>query len=138
MKNQPSYSFDVRIAYADTDRMGVVYYANYLTLFERGRTELMRDLDLRYRDLEDVHRVFLPVMEASCTYLHPARYDDLIRVITRIASLGPASINFEYEIVDAESGRKLATGFTRHPFVNQDWKPVRVPVFLKEKINPKP
>jgi acyl-CoA thioester hydrolase len=130
-----TFSFDVRIAYADTDRMGVVYYANYLTLFERGRTELMRNLGLRYRDLEDIHQVFLPVMDASCKYLHPARYDDLIRVITRIATLRPASIHFEYEIVDAETGRKLAEGFTRHPFVNKDWRPVRIPAIIREKLS---
>ena len=85
---RPSFSFDVRIAYADTDRMGVVYYANYLTLFERGRTELMRNLNLRYREMEDVHHVYLPVMDASCKYLHPARYDDLIRVVTRVVKAG--------------------------------------------------
>jgi acyl-CoA thioester hydrolase len=131
-----NFSFDVRIAYADTDRMGVVYYANYLTLFERGRTELMRNLDLRYRDLEDNHHVYLPVMDASCKYLHPARYDDLIRVVTYVHKLGPASIDFRYEIFDVASQRKLAEGFTRHPFVNKDWKPVRVPPFLREKLTP--
>lgn len=130
----PSFEFDVRIAYADTDRMGVVYYANYLTLFERGRTELMRNIGLRYRDLEDVHHVYLPVMDASCKYLHPAKYDDLIRVVTHIEKLGPASIDFRYEIVDGETGRKLAEGFTRHPFVNKDWKPVRIPPVIKEKL----
>ena len=67
-----SFSFDFRIAYADTDRMGVVYYANYLTLFERGRTELMRNMGLRYRDLEEKEKVFLPVSELSALRLDPS------------------------------------------------------------------
>lgn len=129
-----SFEFDVRIAYADTDRMGVVYYANYFTLFERGRTELMRNLGLRYRDLEEKDKIFLPVSEASCRYLSPAKYDDLIRVTTRVKALGGAHIDFEYEIADAETGKKLAEGFTRHPFVNTAWKPVRVPATLRSKL----
>ncbi len=132
----PSFEFNVRISYADTDRMGVVYYANYLTLFEKGRTELMRNLGIRYRDLEEKEKVFLPVSEANCRYLHPAKYDDLIRVVTWIEKIGGASIDFAYEIDDVESGRKIAEGTTRHPFVNEQWKPVRVPPSLKSKLLP--
>lgn len=128
------FAFDVRIAYADTDRMGVVYYGNYFTLFERGRTELMRSLGLRYRDLEEVENVFLPASEASCQYFSPAKYDDLIRVITRVKEIGGAHIDFDYEIVDAESGKRVAVGFTRHPVVNRNWKPVRLPASLREKL----
>ena len=76
------YDFEVRIAYADTDRMGVVYYANYLVLFERGRTEFLRSLGLRYRDLEEKQRLFMPAMESHVEYFAPARYDDLIKVRT--------------------------------------------------------
>lgn len=136
MEIRPDFSFDVRIAYADTDRMGVVYYGNYLTLFERGRTELMRNMGIRYRDLEEQLHVYLPVSEARVKYLSPARYDDMIRVITRISKLGHASIEFEYEIADVETGRKIAEGHTLHPFVNDRWKPVRVPPSLKEKLIP--
>ena len=132
-----SFEFDVRIAYADTDRMGVMYYANYFTLFERGRTELMRNLGLRYRDLEEKSRVFLPVSETRCRYLSPAKYDDLIRVITRVKEIGGAHLDFSYEIRDAETGKRLAEGFTRHPFVNEKWKPVRIPGELKSKLTQK-
>jgi acyl-CoA thioester hydrolase len=114
--------------------MGVVYYANYFTLFERGRTELMRNWGLRYRDLEEIHKVFLPVTEASCRYLAPARYDDLITVRTTIKDLGRAHIDFGYEIFDSETGKRLAEGSTRHPFVNEKWKPVRVPAVISEKL----
>jgi len=136
MSPLPEFSFDFRIAYADTDRMGVVYYGNYLTLFERGRTELMRDLGLRYRDLEEKEQVFLPAAEAYVKYLSPAHYDDLIRVITRVKKLGGASIEFEYDIVDVESNRAIARGTTLHPFVNKTWKPVRVPASIRAKVNP--
>jgi len=136
MESQADFSFDVRIAYADTDRMGVVYYANYLTLFERGRTELMRNLGIRYRDLEEQEHVYLPVSEARVKYLSPARYDDMIRVVTRVSRLGGASIEFQYEILDVDSGRRVAEGHTLHPFVNDKWKPVRVPAALRTKLLP--
>lgn len=129
------FSFDVRIAYADTDRMGVVYYGNYFTLFERGRTELMRSLGLRYRDLEEIDGVYLPVSETTCHYSSPAKYDDMIRVITKVKELGGAHIDFDYLILDVETGRKVAQGFTRHPFVNKNWKPVRAPASFKTKLN---
>lgn len=114
--------------------MGVVYYANYFTLFERGRTELMRHIGVRYRDLEEKEKVFLPVNEAQCRYFSPAKYDDLIRVVTRVKEMGRAHVDFSYEIFDVETGRRLAEGFTRHPFVNENWKPVRPPLWLREKM----
>jgi acyl-CoA thioester hydrolase len=115
--------------------MGVIYYGNYFTLFERGRTELMRSLGLRYRDLEDNESVFLPVSETTCRYLAPAKYDDLIRVTTIIKDCHGAHIDFEYEISDAETGKALAKGMTRHPFVNKNWKPVRIPASFKSKLD---
>lgn len=115
--------------------MGVIYYGNYFTLFERGRTELMRSLGLRYRDLEDNEGVFLPVSETTCRYLAPAKYDDLIRVTTTIKECHGAHIDFEYEISDAETGKALAKGMTRHPFVNKNWKPVRIPASFKSKLD---
>jgi acyl-CoA thioester hydrolase len=130
------HEFEFRIAYADTDRMGVVYYANYFVLFERGRTELMRSLGFRYRDLEETHRIFLPAMESHCHYLAPARYDDLIRIRTFISELGGAHVTFRYEISDAENGRLLARGSTKHPFVNAKWRPVRIPPALRQVLSP--
>lgn len=132
--NPLSFSFDSRVAYADTDRMGVVYYGNYFTLFERGRTELMRNLGLRYRDMEEIEKVFLPASEAHCRYLSPAKYDDLIRVVTRVKDVGGAHIDFEYDVLLVDSGARVATGFTRHPFVDKTWKPVRIPKSVREKL----
>ena len=129
-----SYDFEVRIAYADTDRMGVVYYANYLVLFERGRTEYLRSVGLRYRDLEDDAHLFMPVVEAHCEYFAPARYDDLIRVRTFLGKVGSASIEFRHEIFRAESGEKIAAGYTRHAVVGKTWKVIRMPEFLRQKL----
>lgn len=130
------YDFDVRIAYADTDRMGVVYYANYLVLFERGRTELLRNLGIRYRDLEEKNRLFMPVTETHCEYYAPARYDDLIRVRTTIQDLGGAHIVFAYEIQDPETNKVLAKGTTKHAVVNLLWKPTRLPDDLRRLLQP--
>ena len=129
-----SHEFDVRITYADTDRMGVVYYANYLTLFEQGRTELMREMGIRYRDMEEKDKVYLPVSEVVCKYLAPAHYDELIRIKTTIKGVGAAHIDYAYIITSVETGKKLAEGSTRHPFVNQAWKPIRIPAHIREKL----
>lgn len=126
---------EFRVSYADTDKMGVVYYANYLVLFERGRTEMMRGLGLRYRDLEEKD-IFLPVMDARVTYLAPAHYDDLLEIRTSIADIGRASMTFEYELVNADTGKIMARGYTKHPFVNKKWKPVAVPSDVKAVLLP--
>src|SRR4029077_13353250 len=81
------YDFEVRISYAETDRMGVIYYANYLVFFERGRTEYLRAHGLRYRDMEENDGIFLPALDSQVTYLHPGRYDDLIRIRTFVSEL---------------------------------------------------
>lgn len=125
---------DFRVAYADTDRMGVVYYANYLILFERGRTELLRGLGLRYRDFEETLKVFLPAVEAHLDYKSPARYDDLLNIRTWVSQLGGASITFSYEVVNKESGKIVTRGMSRHPFVNNEWKPVPIPEGVKAAL----
>ena len=126
---------DFRVSYADTDRMGVVYYANYLVLFERGRTEFMRELGVRYRDLEEKN-VYLPVMDVQVKYLAPAQYDDLIKIRTWISDLGRASMTFSYELLNGENGKKMAQGHTKHPFVNRSWKPIPVPPEVKTVLLP--
>lgn len=126
-----SYDFEARIAYADTDRMGVVYYANYLVLFERGRTEFLRALGVRYRDLEEKQRIFFPAMESHVEYFAPARYDDLIKVRTFLAELGGAHLTFRYEITLVEEGLLIARGMTQHAVVNLLWRPTRLPPDLR-------
>jgi acyl-CoA thioester hydrolase len=109
---------EVRVRYAETDQMGIVYYANYLVWFEIGRVELMRSLGLAYSQLETEHACILPVIEASCRYRSPARYDDEILIETRPSLLRGSVIKFAYRILrKAPEGREpavLAEGETVH------------------------
>lgn len=126
---QPSCWLRHRVSYGETDAMGVVYYANYLHLFERGRSELIRNLGFSYSVVEE-RGIFLPVREASCRYLAPARYDDVIHIRTGLSRQTRATLNFEYEIADEDKSRILARGMTQHATVNAQGKPVRIPEWL--------
>lgn len=114
----------VRVTYRDTDQMGYVYYANYLVYFEMGRTELLRDLGRSYQDCEK-SGIFLPVLEANCQYKAPARYDDLLEIRTRVSRWTRIAMDFEYEVRRQGDDSLLATGTTRHAFVNKQGKLVR-------------
>jgi len=110
---------EVRVRYAETDQMGIVYYANYLVWFEIGRVELLRSLGLAYSQLETEHECILPVVEASCRYRSPARYDDQLQIESRPALLRGSVIKFAYRIYRApdQKGRErelLAEGETVH------------------------
>jgi acyl-CoA thioester hydrolase len=114
-----SVTTEVRVRYAETDQMGIVYYANYLVWFEIGRVELLRSLGLAYSQLEKDHQCILPVVEASCRYRSPARYDDRILIETRPSLLRGSVIKFAYRIYReaSEPGEKrqlLAEGETVH------------------------
>lgn len=113
--------------YAETDQMGVVYYANYLVWMEVARVEFCQALGFRYKDMEIEDGVLIAVVEAQCRYLYPARFDDEVIVETRIADANSRIVSFGYEMRLAESDRKLATGSTRHIFCNREMKPVRLP-----------
>jgi acyl-CoA thioester hydrolase len=117
----------LRVRYAETDQMGVVYYANYLVWMEVARVEYCKALGFRYRDMEQESGVLLAVVEAQCRYLYPARFDDEVVVETRIAAANSRLVSFNYEIRLAEGGRRLATGSTRHMFCSREMKPVRLP-----------
>jgi acyl-CoA thioester hydrolase len=125
---------DYRVSYADVDKMGVMYYARHFVLFERGRTEWLRSRGMRYRDWEENLGIMLPVVEAECRYSAPLRYDDLVRVRTWVEELRGASVNFAYELTEAETGRVLARGKTRHPFVGRDGRPARVPAEIRNNL----
>jgi acyl-CoA thioester hydrolase len=122
-----SHETRFRVRYAETDQMGVVYYANYLIWMELGRAEYCRAAGIRYRDMEQNDGVLLAVVEANCRYLYPARYDEEIAVKTRVAKANQRMVQFEYEIREAQSERVLATGHTRHIFLSPAMKPVRLP-----------
>lgn len=120
------FSTQLRVRYADTDAMGVVYHANYLVWFEVGRVELMRSWGLPH-SLFEKRGIFVPVIEASARYLYPARYDDLLEVRTKMADLSAARTRFAYEIVRAEDGHPICEGRTLHAFVNLAGRPVALP-----------
>jgi acyl-CoA thioester hydrolase len=113
-------TMQARVRYAETDQMGIVYYANYLVWFELGRVELLRSLGLAYSQLEKEHECILPVVSASCRYRSPARYDDEILIETRPAMLRGSVIKFAYQIYRKpnQDGRErkllLAEGETVH------------------------
>jgi acyl-CoA thioester hydrolase len=117
---------ELRVRYPEVDRMGVAHHSHYFVWLEIGRTELMRARGVDYRRLED-EGVFLPVVEASCAYLAPARYDELLRVHTRIESSGGVRVSFSYRIERQADGRLLATGTTRHAAVDRSGRPRRLP-----------
>jgi acyl-CoA thioester hydrolase len=104
----------VRVRYAETDQMGVVYHSNFFIWFEIGRVELFRELGVVYKDMEEKDDCFIVVGECKCRFKRPARYDDVLRVRTRISEAGGRKITFHYEVVNADSGELLATGETVH------------------------
>ena len=117
----------VRVRYAETDQMGVVYHANYLVWMEVGRVEYWRAAGLRYRDMEQQDGILLVVAEVNCRYSSPAVYDEEVIVRTRIGQATPRMIRFEYEMVSADDNRTLATGHTKHIFCGRDKKPAKCP-----------
>ena len=104
----------LRVRYAETDKMGVVYHANYLIWFEIGRTEFCRARGFSYRDMEEHENAFLVVAESYCRYKAPAYYDDVLRVRTHITELRRRSLRFGYEIIRESDGTVIAEGETGH------------------------
>jgi acyl-CoA thioester hydrolase len=117
-----------RVRYAETDQMGVVYYANYLVWMELGRVEYCRAAGIRYKDMESKDGVRLAVVDAHCRYLHPARYDEEIAVTTWVARANRRMVEFHYRFRDVQTGHELAEGETRHIFLGSDMKPMKLPV----------
>lgn len=115
----------VRVRYAETDRMGVVYYANYLVWFEVGRTEWLRETGWSYREMEGTG-ISLPVIEAHCEYRQAVRYDDRVDIRTRATLLSPVRVRFDYEIVLGENA-VAAAGHTVHAALDASGKPCRLP-----------
>src|SRR5262245_957727 len=116
----------IRVRYAETDQMGVVYYANYFVWFEVGRTDLLRASGWSYREMEN-EGFSLPVVDAQCAYRAPARYDDEIEVRTSGVLVSPVRVKFTYEIVRVDDLLMLATGATVHAALNRNGRPSRLP-----------
>ena len=127
----PSSVTHLRVRYAETDKMGVVYYANYLVWFEVARTDLLRSLGWSYREMEAAG-VSLPVIEAHCEYQRPARYDDEIEVRTEGVMLSPVRLQFNYTIVRRADDVVAANGRTVHAAVTPDGRPCRLPERVRQ------
>ncbi len=124
------FDMTYRVSYGDTDQMGVVYYANYLELFERGRTEMLRSAGLTYRDFEQAGYL-LPVHEAHCRYHRPAHYDDLLTIRSWIREMRGVRFTVACEILRGDE--LLAEGYVTLACLDADRRPVRVPEMLDSR-----
>ena len=129
-----AHTVSIRVRYAETDQMGVVYYANHFVWFEIGRVELMRSLGFDYREIEEEAHCFLPVVEANCRYKAPARYDDLLTLETRVLNQRTSMIRFGYRLLrempsraDEQAPVLLAEGETVHVVVDRAMQKTALP-----------
>jgi acyl-CoA thioester hydrolase len=129
---------DVRVRYAETDQMGVVYHANYLVWFEIGRTEFCRARGFAYREMEENDRAFLVVAESYCRYKAPAYYDDELIVRTHVTELRRRSVRFGYEVVRLSDGTIIAEGETGHVVTNADGRVISMPEHYRTALASRP
>lgn len=113
----------LRVRYAETDQMGFVYYGNFYTYFEVGRVEYMRQRGVEYKQMELQDESYIVVAESSCRYRRPARYDDPLRIRTRVTELKRRTIRFAYEVTHDTTGELLATGETLHVVCDTHGRP---------------
>ena len=123
----------VRVRYAETDQMGVVYYANYFVWFEVGRCELLRTLGWTYREME-ADGYMLPVIDAACEYRQPARYDDELEIRTEGSLLSPVRVEFRYPVVRRADDMVVASGRTSHAALNKAGRPCRLPARIRRLL----
>lgn len=128
---EPQSWYNHFVSYGETDTMGVLYYAEYLHLFERARSLYIRDRGMSYAQVEE-RGIILPVREAQARYRAPVRFDDEIFVRVGISEWKRVSMKFTYEIWNKDKDLLHATGMTEHAAVNHDGRPVRIPDWLKE------
>ena len=128
------YEFTVRVRYAETDQMGVVYHGNYAQYFEMGRVEWLRNLGVSYKWMEE-NGVMLPVVSLEMNYKKPAHYDDVLRIKTILKSQNSVKIEFDYEIYN-EQNQLLTTGYSMLVFVYiKTGRPILPPKYVSDKIN---
>lgn len=127
----PASVTTLRVRYAETDQMGIVYYSHYFVWFEVARAELLRTLGWSYREMEE-GGVLLPVIEANCEYRRPARYDDEIDIRTAGRLCSPVRMEFTYEVIVKARTELAATGKTVHAATDRSGKPCRVPDRVRE------
>lgn len=125
------YKSEVRVIYADTDAMGIVYHTNYIKWFEIGRNEYLRQIGFPYSDLEK-EKLWLPVAGVECTYKSPAYYDDVLEINAWAGELKAATVNINYEIYRKSTGELLVTGSSKHAITDEKLKPVRFKTYHPE------
>jgi acyl-CoA thioester hydrolase len=128
----PYFDTTVRVRYAETDQMGVVYYGNYYAWFEVGRVELCRQLGFEYKQMEIEDDSYIVVAESSCRYRRPAKFDDLLRIRTRVSELQRRTIRFHYEIMRDATNELVATGETLHVICDRQGRPKSLPEKYKK------
>lgn len=126
------HSTEIRVRYADTDQMGVMYYSNYLVWFEVARTELFRDMGFEYDKIEKEREICLPVAESYCKYKAPLKYDDVATISASVKKIGNSRLTFEYTIT--KDGKIVTSGYTSHAFVNKEGRPVPVPADIRKSL----
>jgi acyl-CoA thioester hydrolase len=124
---------EYRVIYGDTDQMGVAYYANYLRWFEIGRSEFLRQIGSPYTTIEEKGLRF-PVIEVSCRYYRPTRYDDVIAIETSLTALGRATLRFSYRLLRKKDGTLLASGSTKHACVDEKGEVTKMPRDLEATL----
>ena len=128
------HTHSIRVRYAETDQMGFVYYGIYAQYYEVGRVEAMRSLGIHYADIESEYGIWMPVMNMNVRFLRPARYDDLLSVITTIPSLPDKEIRFRYEIKN-ENGELLNGALVQLCFLDAaTQKRINAPEFIKQSL----
>ena len=128
------HKIEHRVIYGDTDAGQVVYYANYFRWFESGRREIMRSLKIDYLELEK-RGIITPVVEAHCNYFHPARYDDIVLIETKIFEVKDKSVRFDYRAFRKKDRKLLASGHTINVFVDKKkMKSIKIPDDIRKKI----
>jgi acyl-CoA thioester hydrolase len=117
----------LRVRYAETDQMGVVYHSNYLIWFEVGRVELLRQLGFTYKEMEKEDKCHIAVVDVKCRFKSPAKYDDEILVLTRLLNVRESIIHFGYEILRSSDSTLLAEGETTHIVVDENMQKTALP-----------
>ena len=128
-----SFVTEYRVTFADTDAMGVVYYANYFNWLEIGRTEFFRNLGIPYAEIA-AKGFIIPVTEAYCKYIKPARYDELILIDAQVSEIRRTTIRFDYVITRKDDGVQLVQGYTVHAFLTKEGKIIRIPDYILEAL----
>ena len=129
--SSPCFWIPHRVSYGETDAMGIMYYAEYFHIFERARSEYIRNCGMSYAEIEKKD-IFLPVREAECRYRSPARFDDLIYTNIFISEWKRASLRFAYKLYAEDRSSLLAEAMTQHACVNKNGKPQAFPEWFRE------